>query len=161
MPAPCVLHYIALREEKQALMSVPSYIVSLELALVYRKGHSMRKLTPENPYACTGTVVASAGLNDAGEHIIGLRQFASGECDTKAPVYDFGDLFNGMDFLNDARTGYIIEYDGTLGCVIVDGMASNIGLSTDSFSAGAFLLEESAYEKLCQEHKVEVLWFGR
>lgn len=24
-----------------------------------------------------------------------------------------------------------------------------------------FLLEESAYEKLCQEHKVKVLWFGR
>lgn len=106
-------------------------------------------------------IVISVGLNEAGEYAIGSRQFSDGEYDIEAPVYDFGDLFDGLEFLNDVRSGRIMEYDGALGCVIVDGMKSNIGLSTDGFTAGFFLLEEAAFEKLCHERKVEVVWYGR
>lgn len=75
---------------------------------------------------------------------------------------DYGDVFDGMEFLDAVRDGTIMGYDGFLGVILVDGYTSNLGLVVgDGFRQGRFLVDEEIFAKICEEHDVQVIWHGR
>ena len=76
----------------------------------------------------------------------------------KHPVYD---LMPGKEFLNDVRNGCIIDYDGTLSDIFVDGYRTNLGLDEAGLSQGSFLVSGKVFEWLCDEHEVLVNWANR
>lgn len=71
------------------------------------------------------------------------------------------DLFSGKEFLEMVKTGCIIDDDGLLGYVYVDGFISNLGLSERNFSQGSFLVTKEVWEEICNEHDVVVDWANK
>lgn len=70
-------------------------------------------------------------------------------------------LFNGKDFLSHVQDGYIIDDDGHIADIFVDGYISNLGLSTDNLTQGEFLVSAEVWEDICNEFKVEVNWANK
>lgn len=89
------------------------------------------------------------------------RKLAYYENSEKA-IYD---LIDGKDFVKMIKDGSIIDYDGTLANVFVDGYNSNLGLfgidKQADFSQGGFTVSPEVWEKLCEEYKIEVNWANK
>ena len=68
------------------------------------------------------------------------------------------DLLTGNDFLEMVDNNTIMDYDGTLSGIYVDGYLSNIGLSHNNFEQGNFLLDHDAFWDLCDTYRVIVNW---
>lgn len=73
----------------------------------------------------------------------------------------FGELMTGQEFYDDVDSGYIIDYDGTLGCVFVNGYRSNLGLHHGDLSQGGFLVDGPTWLDICEEFTVEVEWCNK
>lgn len=73
------------------------------------------------------------------------------------------DLMTGESFLDEIRSGCIIDEDGSLANIIVDGYISDIGLVSKNrhFMQGDFLCEEDMFKELCDEHTVLVNWANK
>lgn len=71
------------------------------------------------------------------------------------------DLFDGKEFLEDVRNKCIIDYDGSLEHIFVNGLESNLGLASADFCQGNFLVMEDVFEELCEEYDIKVDWAGR
>lgn len=72
------------------------------------------------------------------------------------------DIMDGMEFLYCVRDGSIMNYDGFICNIFVDGYKSNLGLASDNgFIDGDFLVDENVWEELCREHKIEVDWANK
>lgn len=77
-------------------------------------------------------------------------------------IVDYGDVFDGKEFLNEVLAGGIMDYDGFIGPIIVDGYSSNLGLfTTDGFNQGRFAVDAKVFEELCKEHDIQVVWHNR
>ena len=75
------------------------------------------------------------------------------------PVYD---LISGSDFLEMVKTKCIINYDGVLDCILVNGYKTNLGLvSKNGFIDGEFLVDEATFKTLCNENEVLVNWANK
>lgn len=72
-----------------------------------------------------------------------------------------GDLFTGDDFLACARCGGIMDYDGCLGNVYINGYETNLGLSCNGLHQGYFQVDESTWEDICDEYDVMVEWCNK
>ena len=70
-------------------------------------------------------------------------------------------LFDGKDFLKMVQDGCIIDYDGYIADVFVDGYESNLGLATDNLTSSGFLVSEEIWKDICEEYKVEVNWVNK
>ena len=70
-------------------------------------------------------------------------------------------LFDGKEFLQNVQDGYLIDYDGNIATVFVDGYVSNLGLATDNLTQGQFLVSAEVWEDICNEFKVEVNWANK
>ena len=71
------------------------------------------------------------------------------------------DLFDGEKFLENVEDGCIIDYDGSISDVFVDGYVSNLGLATDNLTQGKFLVDAEVWKDICDEFKVEVNWANK
>lgn len=71
------------------------------------------------------------------------------------------DLIPGDQFARDVEAGAIISYDGSIANVFVDGHDSNLGLHTEDFSDGGFLVDIGSFKKLCEAHEIVVNWANR
>lgn len=71
------------------------------------------------------------------------------------------DLFDGKEFLEDVRNKCIIDYDGSLEHIFVNGFESNLGLASNDFCQGKFLVMEDVFEELCEEYNIKVDWAGK
>jgi hypothetical protein len=71
------------------------------------------------------------------------------------------DIFDGKEFLSGVQDGYIIDDDGHIADIFVDGYISNLGLSTDNLTQGEFLVSAEVWEDICNEFKVEVNWANK
>ena len=70
-------------------------------------------------------------------------------------------LFDGKEFLQNVQDGCLIDYDGSISTVFVDGYVSNLGLATDNLTQGKFLVTAEVWEYICNEFKVEVNWANK
>ena len=74
---------------------------------------------------------------------------------------DENDLIDGKEFLEDVRSKCIIDYDGSLEYIFVNGYESNLGLASTDFCQGKFLVMEDVFEELCEEYDIKVDFAGR
>ena len=74
---------------------------------------------------------------------------------------DIYDLMDGKKFLENVEEGYLLDYDGTISAVFVDGYISNLGLATDNLTQGKFLVSAEMWKDICDEFKVEVNWANK
>lgn len=58
-------------------------------------------------------------------------------------------------------SGAIIDDDGSIANVFVDGYDSNLGLHHKGLSDGSFLVDKETFLSICAEHKVEVNWANK
>lgn len=71
---------------------------------------------------------------------------------------DEKDLIDGKEFLEDVQSKCIIDYDGSLEHIFVNGFESNLGLASTDFCQGKFLVMEDVFEELCEEYDIKVDW---
>ena len=71
------------------------------------------------------------------------------------------DLFDGEYFLKMVEEGCIIDYDGSLANIFVDGYNSNLGLFCGDFSQGGFLVDAETFREICKEYDVKVNWANK
>ena len=71
------------------------------------------------------------------------------------------DLFDGTKFLEMVEDGCLIDNDGSIADVFVDGYVSNLGLATDNLTQGKFLVDAEVWKDICDEFKVEVNWANK
>ena len=74
---------------------------------------------------------------------------------------DIYDLFDGKEFLKRVQDGGIMDDDGCMSTVFVDGYISNLGLATDNLTQGNFLVSASVWKDICNNYKVEVNWANK
>ena len=74
---------------------------------------------------------------------------------------DIYNLIDGKKFLENVQEGYLLDYDGTISAIFVDGYISNLGLATDNLTQGKFLVSTEMWEEICDEFKVEVNWANK
>lgn len=74
---------------------------------------------------------------------------------------DVYDLFDGKKFLELVKDGCIMDDDGHVANVFIDGFDSNLGLATDNLTSSGFLVDEEVWLDLCDEFKVEVNWANK
>lgn len=72
-----------------------------------------------------------------------------------------GDLMSGKDFYDEADRRCIINYDGTLGYVFVNGYESNLGLLHEGLCQGDFIIDGNTWLKLCDEFDIVVEWCNK
>ena len=71
------------------------------------------------------------------------------------------DLVDGEKFLEWVASGCIIDDDGSIANVFVDGYDSNLGLHHKGLSDGGFLVDKDTFLSICKEHRVEVNWANK
>lgn len=76
-------------------------------------------------------------------------------------TYEIYDLIDGMEFLNSVLDGSIMDYDGTLSEIFVDGYKSNLGLAVKGLEQGEFLVDENLFKQICEQYKVEINWANK
>lgn len=70
-------------------------------------------------------------------------------------------LMSGSEFLSSVDSTCIIDDDGFLSEVLVDGFISNLGLSHKGFSQGKFLVTYDVWKNICSNHDVVVNWANK
>lgn len=83
------------------------------------------------------------------------------ELDKSLNVEVMDTLMDGKEFFNNVDNHCIIDYDGYIENIFVDGYISNIGLAHEGIFEGKFLLNGEAFNQLCKEHDVKVDWRNR
>ena len=72
-----------------------------------------------------------------------------------------GDMMSGKDFYEVVDGGGIIDYDGMLGNVYVNGYQSNLGLFHGGLCQGRFIVDGPTWLDICDEFDVEVEWCNK
>lgn len=70
-------------------------------------------------------------------------------------------LMSGEEFADAVDKGFFIDYDGSLADVLVDGYQSNLGICTNSFHQGNFMVDINTFREICSKSKVEVNWANK
>ena len=70
-------------------------------------------------------------------------------------------LMSGSRFLSLVDNTCIMDDDGMISEVIVDGFVSNLGLSHKDFSQGEFLVTYDVWKYICSNHDVVVNWANK
>ena len=70
-------------------------------------------------------------------------------------------LMSGSEFLSSVDSTCIIDDDGLLSEVLVNGFISNLGLSHKGFSQGEFLVTYDVWKNICSNHDVVVNWANK
>lgn len=73
----------------------------------------------------------------------------------------YGDLMSGKEFYECVDGGCIIDYDGILGEVFVNGYVSNLGLCHRGLCQGYFIVDGETWLDICDEFDVEVEWCNK
>ena len=72
-----------------------------------------------------------------------------------------GDIMSGKEFYEYVDWGGIIDYDGILGEVFVNGYKSNLGLCHKGLCQGGFIVDGDTWLDICEEFNVEVEWCNK
>ena len=72
-----------------------------------------------------------------------------------------GQLMSGKDFYDCVNSGCIIDYDGSLGYVFVNGYRTNLGLVHKGLCQGGFIVDGPTWLDLCDTTNIEVEWCNK
>ena len=72
-----------------------------------------------------------------------------------------GDMMSGNDFYECVDDGCIIDYDGCIGNVYVNGYKSNLGLFHRGLCQGHFIVDGPTWLDICDEFDVKVEWCNK
>lgn len=72
-----------------------------------------------------------------------------------------GHLLDGKEFYDYVDSGVLIDDDGTLGDVYVNGYISNLGLKHKNLCQGKILLDGVMWLSMCKKYKIEVDWYNK
>ena len=72
-----------------------------------------------------------------------------------------GDITSGKDFYEEVDGGCIIDYDGSIGNIYVNGYKSNLGLFHKGLCQGYFIVDGPTWLDICEEFDVEVEWCNK
>lgn len=70
-------------------------------------------------------------------------------------------LMSGEEFIKDIDSGCIIDDDGSIADIFVDGYISNLGIHHKGFTGGNFLVDKETFLDICKHYKVEVNWANK
>lgn len=70
-------------------------------------------------------------------------------------------LISGKEFLDYVNSGCLIDYDGEINCIYVDGYKSNLGLICGGLSSGKFLVNEVVFKSLLKKYDIKVDWVNK
>ena len=76
-------------------------------------------------------------------------------------THEIYDMYSGKEFIEMVENGCIIDNDGTLVNVFVDGYNSNLGLYNNNFHQGEFLVTKDMFLCVCKEYDVLVNWANK
>lgn len=71
------------------------------------------------------------------------------------------DLMTGKNFYKDVDNTSLIDYDGSIADVFVDGYLSNLGLAYKGMCQGDFLVDGEVWLELCDEYDIKVNWANK
>jgi hypothetical protein len=71
------------------------------------------------------------------------------------------DLMTGKGFYKDVDDTSLIDYDGSIADIFVDGYLSNLGLAHKGMCQGDFLVDGEVWLELCNEHTIKVNWANK
>ena len=74
------------------------------------------------------------------------------------PIYS---LMSGKKFVSFVDSGCIIDDDGSLANVFIDGYNSNLGLHHKGLTDGKFLVDKNTFLDICKNYEVEVNWANK
>lgn len=76
-------------------------------------------------------------------------------------TFDIYSLMSGEEFLRYVEDGCIMDCDGVIAEVFIDGYKSNLGLCHKGLEQGKFLVDDELWNHICKNHKVEVNWANK
>lgn len=76
-------------------------------------------------------------------------------------TFEVHNLYLGKTFASHVEQSVITNNDGIMSEVFVDGFVSNLGLLTQSFCQGQFLVDMETWQRLCNEHDIQVNWVNK
>lgn len=76
-------------------------------------------------------------------------------------VSTYGDFMSGKEFYEQVNDRCLIDYDGSISHIFVDGYRSNLGLYHEGMSQGSFLVDGPTWLDICDEFNVEVVWCNK
>lgn len=72
-----------------------------------------------------------------------------------------GDMMSGNEFYDHVNGGGIIDYDGCIGNIYVNGYKSNLGLCHRGLCQGNFIVDGPTWLYICEQFNVEVEWCNK
>lgn len=120
--------------------------------MLYRANGTMDFAYGKNGILCTLTLDIKdiAKMNAASEE--NVREYYT---------FQVGDLYEGKEFLRMIREKGIMNSDGELIRIFVGGYLTNLGIASNDFYQGNFLIMEDVFEELCEEHDILVEWANK
>lgn len=74
----------------------------------------------------------------------------------------YGDMFSGEEFAEMVECGGIMDYDGILGYVLINGYDTNLGLyCPPDFAQGEFAVDLKTWRDLCKKYDIKVEWCNK
>lgn len=89
-----------------------------------------------------------------------LESLIDGLVENRLTIQEYS-IMSGSEFLSSVDSTCIIDDDGSISEVIVDGFISNLGLSHKHFSQGDFLVTYDVWKNICNNHDVVVNWANK
>lgn len=80
---------------------------------------------------------------------------------SKLSIIDTTHLMNGSDFAHDVDAGCLIDYDGYVKNVFINGFKTNIRLSHNGLSTDRFGVNKYIWDNLCRNNEVYVDWINK
>lgn len=71
------------------------------------------------------------------------------------------DLMSGKKFYENVDSGCLIDYDGHIADVYINGYKSNLGLYHKGICQGDFIVDGDTWLEICEEFNVEVNWANK
>ena len=72
-----------------------------------------------------------------------------------------GDFMSGKEFYEQVNDRCLINYDGSISYIFVDGYRSNLGLCHEGMRQGDFLVDGPTWLDICDVFEVEVVWCNK
>lgn len=80
---------------------------------------------------------------------------------SKLSIIDTTHLMNGSDFAHDVDAGCLIDYDGYVKNVFINGFKTNIRLSHNGISTDRFGVNKYIWNNLCRDNEIYVDWINK
>lgn len=75
--------------------------------------------------------------------------------------YELYDLMDGKEFIEDIKNKCLMDYDGFVVNVFVNGYESNLGLHHSTLNIDGFKVTLEKFEEMCNTYDIKVNWANK